>query len=261
MQTQVYKLLLLLVVLCRNTSHAQTLSPKVICNAGGYYTSSVASLSWTVGETITPTIQNGGLTLTQGFQQTYKLNLKLKAWIQGYYAGSGVMEPVLYNEGQANGLNDADTITVELHKAIPPYTIMHSYTGVLKIDGTITCNFPNASEGQLYYIVVKHRNSVGTWSANPVTLSSAVYDFTSAAQQAYGANEIEVANGVFALYSGDINQDENTDLLDLGFLEQDISDFAFGYVTTDINGDGNVDLLDMPLIEGNINNFIYAIHP
>ena len=67
--------------------------------------------------------------------------------------------------------------------------------------------------------------------------------------------------------------DENVDLLDLGRLETDISDFAFGYqylpvnvnfpgvVSTDLNGDGNVDLLDSPILETNISDFIFSYHP
>jgi len=63
------------------------------------------------------------------------------------------------------------------------------------------------------------------------------------------------------LYSGDLNQDENIDLLDLGDIETDINNFQFGYFATDINGDGNVDLLDGPIVENNINGFIFSSHP
>ena len=55
--------------------------------------------------------------------------------------------------------------------------------------------------------------------------------------------------------------DENLDLLDLGLMETDNSNFAFGYLATDINGDGNVDLLDSPIMETNISNFVFSIHP
>ena len=65
----------------------------------------------------------------------------------------------------------------------------------------------------------------------------------------------------WAIYSGDLNNDENVDLLDGNLLENDISIFNFGYVLTDINGDGNVDLLDTPTLETNISNFIFSNHP
>lgn len=53
---------------------AQTISREVIASAGDYSVSSIGSLSWTVGETITETVQNGSIAiiLTQGFQQPDK---------------------------------------------------------------------------------------------------------------------------------------------------------------------------------------------
>jgi hypothetical protein len=110
--------------------------------------------------------------------------------------------------------------------------------------------------------VIKHRNAIETWSANPITISGITnYDFTTSASQAYGSNQTEVESGIWAFYSGDINQDENIDLLDLGDIETDINNFQFGYFATDINGDGNVDLLDGPIVENNINSFVFSSHP
>ena len=42
---------------------------EVIASAGGYNTGGGLSISWTLGETIIPTFQNGNLILTHGFQQ------------------------------------------------------------------------------------------------------------------------------------------------------------------------------------------------
>jgi hypothetical protein len=78
---------------------------------------------------------------------------------------------------------------------------------------------------------------------------------------AYGDNQVEVEPGVFAIYSGDINQDGNIDIADGSLVEADVSNFAFGYVASDLNGDGNVDIADLPVMEANISNFIYAIIP
>ena len=74
-------------------------------------------------------------------------------------------------------------------------------------------------------------------------------------------NQSEVSPGVWAFYTGDINQDENADLFDLSILETDITNFQSGYFATDLNGDGNVDLLDNPVLEENINDFIFSNHP
>lgn len=114
------------------------------------------------------------------------------------------------------------------------------------------------------YIVIKHRNAIQSWSAMPVTMGASVnYNFSDAITKAYGSNMVQVSTSpaIWAFFSGDLVIDENVDLLDLGFLETDISNFAFGYLPSDINGDGNVDLLDSPILEANINNFVFSNHP
>jgi len=85
--------------------------------------------------------------------------------------------------------------------------------------------------------------------------------YSQSANNAYGDNQVEVDPGVFAIYTGDINQDGNIDITDTPLLEADISNFAYGYLATDLNGDGNVDISDQPVLEENIAKFIYSITP
>ena len=72
---------------------------------------------------------------------------------------------------------------------------------------------------------------------------------------------MQLENGVWALYSGDINLDGNVDNSDYGLWESDANSFANGNYSTDLNGDGNVDNSDYAIWEGNANEFIYAIIP
>jgi hypothetical protein len=245
-----------------NNLNAQSVSPQVIASAGGYQSNPIGSISFTIGETNTQTLSSATHMLTQGFQQPFKATLNLKMYLQGYYTGSGLMENVLFNEGVTpTPGNECDTITIQLRQSIPPYTVVSSSKRVLQTNGTVTFG-GTANLGQLYYIVIRHRNTLETWSADPVLISeNTLYDFTVGANKAYGNNQSEVESGVWALYSGDINQDENIDLLDLGNIEVDINNFQFGYFATDVNGDGNVDLLDSPTVETNINAFVFSMHP
>ncbi|HOZ51519.1 MAG TPA: PKD domain-containing protein, partial [Chitinophagaceae bacterium] len=192
------------------------------------------------------------------------INLNLKLFIEGYYNGGGSMQPVLYNEGVSLNQTLCDSITVELRSAIAPYNLVASSNALLQVNGQANCPFLILS-GQ-YYIVVKHRNGLQTWSANPITIATGAsgivnYDFTISLNQAYGQNMKEVEAGVWAIYSGDIMSDENIDLIDYQALETSIYNFGFGYIATDINGDGNVDLLDTSTVEENINTFIFSSHP
>ena len=143
-----------------------------------------------------------------------------------------------------------------------PYALSETYKGVLHTNGTISCTLLNVNTTNFYYIVIKHQNAIETWSANPVLFSSTTnYDFTTSASQAFGSNQREVESGVWAIYSGELNADDNIDLLDIGIVEGDIDQFLSGYYATDINGDGNVDLLDAPTVENNVNGFVFASHP
>jgi hypothetical protein len=132
----------------------------------------------------------------------------------------------------------------------------------LKTNGTAICNFPIVNDGN-YYLVIKHRNAIQTWSATPIYLNSSplIYDFSDAANKAFGANLVELQIGVFGLYSGDVNQDENVDNSDYSIWESDANDFSFGFYATDLNGDGNVDNTDYSIWEANSNNYIFSIHP
>lgn len=189
------------------------------------------------------------------------ISLNLKLFLQGYYTGASLMSPVMMNQGMSLDTTIVDTVVVELHSGISPFGLVATTTGILKTNGIANCSFL-APTGN-YYIVIKHRNSIETWSANPVYITSipVIYDFSLTASQAYGSNMVHMDTNVWALFSGDVNQDENSDLLDLSNVEIDISLFQFGYITTDINGDGNVDLLDTPILEHNVSDFIFSNHP
>jgi hypothetical protein len=189
------------------------------------------------------------------------VSLNLTAFIEGYYNGGGLMKPVMYNQGISTSQTLCDSIKVELHQANFPYGLVATSNTLLNINGTATANF--VSLPGPYYIVLKHRNGIETWSANPVSIvgPSVSYNFSNAQNKAYGDNLKQVDNNLWALYSGELNQDENIDLLDAQLMEWDILLFNFGYLATDLNGDGNVDLLDTPIVESNINNFVFSNHP
>jgi hypothetical protein len=188
--------------------------------------------------------------------------LNLNVFIEGYWDGISAMYPVLANQGQTAPAIATDSIVVELRDAITPATVVATASGILNQDGTAILSFPSVSGN--YYIAVKHRNAIETWSANPVTFSpNATYNFSTAATQAYGDNQKMLAAGVYGFYSGDVAKDvaESIDLSDLTQVETEINNFSFGYFSEDLNGDGNVDLSDSPFLENNISNFIFSNHP
>ncbi len=187
----------------------------------------------------------------------------LKFNIDGYYnTATQSMVPVKANQLVAGATNtDVDDVTVELRSATDG-ALVDTAIAALKTNGIAVATFPNAAAGS-YYLVVKYKNAIETWSATPqsVGLTPLAYDFTNAASKAYGNNMKQVSAGVYAIYSGDINLDSNIDNLDYSAWEEDANNLMSGYFATDLNGDGNVDNLDYSIWETNSNNFVYSITP
>ena len=197
------------------------------------------------------------------FDTTIITIVNLKLFLQGYYIGGGQMEPVLMNQHVGSGTTETDTITVEMHSSSFPYGTVSATTGILNSNGTIAVGFPSTVSG-LHSIAVRHRNTIQTWSAAPVTVGSspANYDFSTAANQAYGDNQVMVETGVWAMYTGDLNQDNYIDGNDFPQFNLDNSNAVSGeYAGTDMNGDGFVDGNDFPIFDINSSNSIVSLFP
>ncbi len=203
--------------------------------------------------------------LTNNCITTISVNLKL--FIEGYYLGAGTMNSVKLNQDGVSPPTEVEDLTIELRDATT-YELIYAGTATLAVDGTIQAEVDAVSEtiqeeADLYYIVVKGTNLIQTWSALPRQIigGTMVYDFSTAASQAYGDNMIEIEPGVFAFYSGDTDQNGNIDSIDYTQWEVDYNEFASGVFATDLDGNGNVDTLDYTIWEINYNNFISSSSP
>jgi len=107
--------------------------------------------------------------------------LNLKIFIHGFYLGNGQMQAVLYNNGLSDNPSACDSIIVELHDVNIPDNILYSLNGIIDIYGNGNFTFPAGVNGNNYYIVVKHRSSIETWSKTPVLFNSSFvnFDFTT----------------------------------------------------------------------------------
>ena len=186
------------------------------------------------------------------------------------FANSGQVNVKIIPQGfynVADFLNTADTISVYLAQAASPYNILDSSIVLLdSLTFTASAKFNSAVTGS-YYLVVKHRNSVETWSASAISFvkgSTIAYDFTDSQNKAYGNNLVQVSVSPvrWAIYGGDVNQDGYMDPLDMSLIDQD----SFNYVTgialaTDINGDHYIDPLDMSIADQNSFNYVGIKRP
>jgi hypothetical protein len=186
----------------------------------------------------------------------------VKMFIEGYYdADAHAMRPVMMNQGVGSSATDVDTVTIELHDATT-YELVASASATLQTNGNAVATFTTAPSGS-FYIVVKHRNALETWSANAVTVGAtpSSYDFTTAASQAYGDNMKMLESGVYGFYTGDINQDGFIESFDFPILFNDSDNLSEGYFATDLNGDGFVESFDFPLLFNNSDALIELLRP
>ena len=191
------------------------------------------------------------------------VTVNLKLWLQGYYQPGGTMAPVWDNQvngGVPTNPLDVDNVSIELRDPTT-YSLVETQTAMLHTNGLVSATFLPKAFGP-YYVVVKHRNSIQTWSANPVAITGTtpLYNFASAPAQALGSNQALAETGVWAMYTGDVNQDDFIDSNDFPDLDNDIfNGVAFVYATTDLNGDGFVDSNDFPVMDNNIFNGVAAV--
>jgi hypothetical protein len=191
--------------------------------------------------------------------------LQVHAYLQGYFLGASTMQSTMVNQSvRSVSYEQTDSITVELHREANPAIVDASVRGVLLTDGSASVTLPAITSGNSYYVAVLHRNSVLVWSANPITINSSLnsIDFTSSSAATMGDNSIEVEPSVFALYSGDINQDEFVDPNDYPIYDAENSaGLCCDYLASDLNGDGFVDPNDYPYFDLNNAAGVFAIHP
>ncbi|MDQ3020011.1 MAG: hypothetical protein M3R36_05505 [Bacteroidota bacterium] len=116
-----------------------------------------------------------------------------------------------------------------------------------------------------YYIFVKHRNTIETWSkaGGESYLRSAFFffNFINPAGQAFDNNQKQVSPPDWGMFSGDVNQDYAIDLADLALIDNAAADFSTGYVVEDLNGDFFVDIADYTFADNNAANFVIRHAP
>ncbi|MGB3016197.1 MAG: dockerin type I domain-containing protein, partial [Ignavibacteria bacterium] len=192
----------------------------------------------------------GGFRAWDGIPLTQQLDLTM--FIEGFY-----------NSG-SNAMTE-DTVTVYLRNNSSPYAVTDSSKAFVNSSGQGTFIFSNAVNGVNYFIQLKHRNSIETWSktAQQFTASALSYNFSTANTQAFGDNLIQVDTSPirFAIYGGDVNQDGTVDATDVSTIDNDASNFVSGYVVTDLTGDEFVDGTDFAIADNNAANFVSAITP
>jgi PKD repeat protein len=188
--------------------------------------------------------------------------LNLTALLEGLYAGGGAMNQANNELGPQFGPGTADLITVELHNAGNYGIVEYSDPNVmLSTSGFAILSIPAGLSGN-YYITVKHRNSIETTSASPVSFAAPVVNVAfDQPANVFGNNLLMMIDGYFVIFGGDVNQDGVIDTADMTPVDNDASSYAAGYLSTDVNGDGVIDTADMTIVDNNAAGYVGSLTP
>ncbi len=236
----------------------------VVCGTNGYMAkTSNGGLNWSESNTGGSTTVGLGLPNKNEWYTISDRNSAYEVWRKYDNLTSISLNVTLGIEGFWNGKPMVtDTVTIQLRNSTAPYAIVDQAREVYNINGFATYEFYTAPAGS-YYVVIKHRNGLETWSSAPVAMLAGGnynYDFTTSASQAFGNNTVLKA-GLYCIYSGDVNQDGVIDITDEGLIDNAALNFASGYIATDVNGDGVADLTDLGITDNNSYNLVVVARP
>lgn len=197
---------------------------------------------------------NGNSEYSNEATVTLSKTLNIKLYLEGLYAGAGTMNQAIGNSLPQFEPGVADQITVELHQSTDPFSMVYSFPDLnLNVDGTVSINSVPAELTGSYYIVIKHRSSIETWSFEPISFGGSApvsFDFSTSGDQSYGSNLRQIGS-VFVIWGGDATQDGIVDGSDMAAIDNASTAVLIGYNPEDVNGDGIVDGSDMALIDNN----------
>ena len=168
------------------------------------------------------------------FDTPYLQLTSFTALIEGFYNGTSMI---------------SDSVTVELRNTSPPYALVDKAKIFLNSNGHGSAQFYNAVNGVPYYIVLKHRNALETWSSTTQTFTANAlnYDFTTGSDKAYG-NNLKLIGTKWCIYGGDVNQDGFVNGADQGLVYTANVNGSQGYITTDLNGDMFTEIRDLNIV-------------
>jgi len=222
----------------------------------------IANITITVSE-LAPVI----VTVTQAGALIKQLTIT--AFPESYFNGTNLAQVQKVDEtGEPTNNFDGqivDTLSIFLASPVMPWEFLFGIHSVsLNTNGLITVNIPPLFSSS-YYIVLKHRQSIETWSMNPVLFSGSDinYNFTTSADRAFGNNLKDLTgNGtIWGIYTGDMNQDGFVELDDVNAVYTAQRNSFSGYYIWDINGNGFVELDDVNKVYSNNRNSVGSHNP
>jgi len=188
------------------------------------------------------------------------VKLKVRMMLQGYQVTVDSMRTALMNPVMIDGRLMADSVLLEIRSGLNGNLLGGPLRAWVSTGGLVETEVPKISGS--HYLVVKHRNSMETWSSSTLSFADSLkYDFTLLASSAYGSNLAMGIGGSYVIWSGDLDQDGAVESSDYTRMENDLLSILFGYHLADLTGDGLVETADYNLMENNILRIVTVNKP
>lgn len=154
----------------------------------------------------------------------------------------------------------ADQIIIELHDPNDYGTPVWAPISINLIqNGMAVANLPASG---VYYLTIKNRNHIETVSATTINLATDnSYNFSDAANKAYGSNQKFLTTGVYGIYAGDVIQNGVVNFIDRSTVQSNLLSIAKGYISSDVNGDGFVNFIDRSIVQSALLSIVQKITP
>ncbi|MBX2827382.1 MAG: BspA family leucine-rich repeat surface protein [Flavobacteriaceae bacterium] len=202
-------------------------------------------------------LQGASLNPNVGEETLMRDDLRSSLPLVSPYGDGATIDGSVLNDGGSSGTgaiedNIVDWIWVELRDPLDNGIVLSSQAALLQrdgdmvaLDGVSNLDFlvPTAS----YHVSIFHRNHIAIVTATPVSLSASntLVDFSVAPAIAQGGTlaVTDMGNGILAMYSGDIDDNNQIQISDATTLIQLVG--TPGYLKEDLDMNGQIQITDL----------------
>ena len=196
------------------------------------------------------------------------VTVRLRAFLQGPWAGSGLMATWLrssgalplsspYAEAPATAAlmtgDIVDWLLVQLYEtdgltlAASASALLRRDGQIVNMEGSIDLRMDGLYRSKSYFAVVRHRNHAAVMSAAPLSFSGggAAWDFTTGIDKYSGSGgAVRLAEGAWGLWAGDVDRNGRVEEADYALWRSAAQAGSTGYQTADLRLDGRVTTAD-----------------
>ncbi|MFN5355898.1 MAG: hypothetical protein ACK5CT_04715, partial [Bacteroidota bacterium] len=167
--------------------------------------------------------------------------LTVRLFIEGLYVGNGYMDLPLVNSGLSSNAQHADSVELSLVSPAEQSNVAYKKKAILLSPGQATITLPGWVLGNSYYIVIKHRSSVETWSKQPIAFLQENTYFNAGGNSAYASVLTGTASAITnstATVSATVQSDGGSAVTVRGLCWSTTSKPTIALPTKTVNGSG-----------------------